>query len=160
VFGPRSAAASIADLSTPGVHQTLLFLCSGNYYRSRFAEHLFNELASRGALPWRAESRGFRLWAGNIGPMSVEALTELRRLDIAVASPRLPMVVSAADLLRAHRVIAVKEAEHRAMLRGLFPEWEDRVEYWTIHDRDVATPEETLAALRDHVRDLVARLQS
>ena len=34
----------------------VLFLCSGNYYRSRFAEHLFNHLAAadRG---WQAQSQ-------------------------------------------------------------------------------------------------------
>jgi hypothetical protein len=31
----------------------VLFLCSGNYYRSRFAEHLFNWLAPKASLPWR-----------------------------------------------------------------------------------------------------------
>ena len=34
----------------------VLFLCSGNYYRSRFAEHLFNWLAAKVNLSWRADS--------------------------------------------------------------------------------------------------------
>ena len=37
---------------------TVLFLCSGNYYRSRFAEIFFNWLAPQQGLNWRAESRG------------------------------------------------------------------------------------------------------
>jgi protein-tyrosine phosphatase len=50
---------------------TLLFLCSGNYYRSRFAEHLFNAIADRDQLPWRADSRGLVVGrAGNVGPIS------------------------------------------------------------------------------------------
>ncbi len=36
----------------------LLFLCTGNYYRSRFAELLFNHLAAQVGLDWRADSRG------------------------------------------------------------------------------------------------------
>ena len=36
----------------------VLFLCTGNYYRSRFAEMLFNALASRKDLDWTADSRG------------------------------------------------------------------------------------------------------
>jgi protein-tyrosine phosphatase len=51
----------------------------GNYCRSRFAEHLFNWLAAKSALPWRADSRGLQVGkAGNIGPISrfaVEGLT-------------------------------------------------------------------------------------
>jgi len=36
----------------------ILFLCTGNYYRSRYAEEIFNHLAKREDLPWRAFSRG------------------------------------------------------------------------------------------------------
>jgi hypothetical protein len=41
--------------------KTVLFLCTGNYYRSRFAEALFNSVAGRMGLPWRASSRGLAL---------------------------------------------------------------------------------------------------
>ena len=40
--------------------KTVLFLCTGNYYRSRFAEVLFNSLAGKMGLPWKASSRGPR----------------------------------------------------------------------------------------------------
>ena len=43
--------------------KTVLFLCTGNYYRSRFAEALFDSVAVRMGLPWRASSRGWR-WSG------------------------------------------------------------------------------------------------
>ena len=36
----------------------VLFICTGNYYRSRFAEILFNALAREAHLHWIAESRG------------------------------------------------------------------------------------------------------
>ncbi len=34
----------------------VLFLCTGNYYRSRFAEILFNSVAGKMGLPWMAMS--------------------------------------------------------------------------------------------------------
>jgi protein-tyrosine-phosphatase len=36
--------------------QRVLFLCTGNYYRSRYAEELFNHLARAEGLGWRAFS--------------------------------------------------------------------------------------------------------
>ena len=62
----------------------LLFLCTGNYYRSRFAELLFNAMAATHALPWQAFSRGLALDKGvnNIGPMSPLAIDALRALGI------------------------------------------------------------------------------
>ena len=42
----------------------ILFLCTGNYYRSRFAEHLFNWLATKQGLDWQADSRGLALERG------------------------------------------------------------------------------------------------
>src|SRR6185369_2827587 len=38
----------------------VLFLCSGNYYRSRFAELFFNHLPAAEGLSYRADSAG--LW--------------------------------------------------------------------------------------------------
>ena len=57
--------------------KTVLFLCTGNYYRSRFAEELFNHQAERADLDWIAQSRGLALErgallavrsGGNVGP--------------------------------------------------------------------------------------------
>jgi len=50
----------------------ILFLCTGNYYRSRFAEHLFNWLAVKQGLDWQADSRGLALERGvnNVGAIS------------------------------------------------------------------------------------------
>jgi protein-tyrosine phosphatase len=49
--------------------RTVRFLCTGNYYRSRFAEALFISVAVRMGLPWRASSRGLALERGvnNVG---------------------------------------------------------------------------------------------
>jgi hypothetical protein len=59
--------------------QTVRFLCTGNYYRSRFAEILFNSVAGKLGLRWRASSRGLALERGvnNVGPMAVSAITAL-----------------------------------------------------------------------------------
>lgn len=61
------------DKSMATSSKNVLFLCTGNYYRSRYAEILFNSVAGRMGLPWRASSRGLALERGvnNVGPMAV-----------------------------------------------------------------------------------------
>ena len=140
---------------------TVLFLCSANYYRSRFAEHLFNHLATQDGLPWRADSRGLATGnCGNVGPIShytVEALAT-RGIELD-GEPRHPAALTHADLVRSDLVIAVKESEHRAMMREQFPQLEDKVEYWHVDDIDCRPPEDALPVLEERIRALVARLR-
>lgn len=58
----------------------ILFLCTGNYYRSRFAEHFFNDLARQQQLKWFADSRGLAIERGihNVGPISSHTIKGLR----------------------------------------------------------------------------------
>lgn len=137
----------------------VLFLCSGNYYRSRFAEHLFNWLAADSKLSWRADSRGLRVGnPGNIGPISRHAIEGLTLRGIPIDGDRYPVQLTLLDLVGSDLVIAVKEAEHRAMILDRFPFWANLVEYWHIDDLDCARPEEALVILDQHVRALVEKL--
>ena len=140
--------------------KSVLFLCTGNYYRSRFAEILFNHLAERDRVAWRASSRGLKIgWPGNIGPLSKFTEARLREMGIAWEDCRhMPLRCRTCDLEAADRVIALKEAEHRAMLEEYHPGWEKRVEYWHVHDVDGATPEVALVEIEKLVRDLIAKL--
>ena len=82
--------------------KTVLFLCTGNYYRSRFAEVLFNSVAGKMGLPWQASSRGLALERGvnNVGPMAASAVTALEALGVRAADAvtRLPAQVTSDDL--------------------------------------------------------------
>jgi protein-tyrosine phosphatase len=141
----------------------VLFLCTGSYYRSRFAKVLFNHHAERLNLDWRADSRGLALELGiwNIGPMSEYVVTRLAELGIGHHEYlRMPLWVGEADLSAAGLIVAVKEAEHRPLLQQRFPAWADRVEYWHIHDLDGATPQEALAGIEREVLALASRLQN
>lgn len=138
------------------MNRTILFLCTGNYYRSRFAEILFN---SQVTSLWRAESRGLRLNPANQGPLSKHAVEGLARLGISPnGDARFPIEVTDADLEAADHVVAVKEAEHRPIMQERFSTWADRIEYWQIHDLDCAGPVEALSQLRHEVLRLVERL--
>src|SRR5580704_9893490 len=101
--------------------QTVLFLCTGNYYRSRFAEVLFNSVAGKMGLPWRASSRGLALERGvnNVGPMASSAIEALEAMGVCAIDDcaRLPAQVTLADLEAANRVVALKRDEHLPLLQ-------------------------------------------
>jgi protein-tyrosine phosphatase len=137
--------------------QELLFLCTGNYYRSRYAEILFNSVAGRMSLPWKASSRGLALERGvnNVGPMKVSAVKalEARGLRAVAEFGRFPIQVTAEDFEAAHWIVALKEAEHLPLLQERFPAWAKRVEFWHVDDGP-----EVLALIEREVMDLAARL--
>lgn len=140
--------------------KTVLFLCTGNYYRSRFAELLFNTIAPRQDLRWRAESRGLELSAANEGSISPFAAQRLQTLGIALPGDvRFPLPATTGDFERAAHVVAVKATEHRPLLQRQFPEFLQRVEFWEVHDIDCATPDVALPHLERQVQELAARVQ-
>ena len=115
----------------------LLFLCTGNYYRSRFAELLFNTMAAAHALPWQALSRGLAIekGVGNVGPMSALAINALQALGSNLdGAERFPLQVEECDLQAADHIIALQEAEHRPYLQDRYPTWVNKVEYWHVRD--------------------------
>ena len=131
---------------------TVLFLCTGNYYRSRFAEHFFNEHARQMKLPWQASSRGLQPSLENLGFISKHALERLNRIGMAPREPlRLPMDLQSSDLSAAALIIGMNEVEHRPLMAARFPEWTERVRYWNIYDLDVADADSGLAAIENAV---------
>jgi protein-tyrosine phosphatase len=141
----------------------VLFLCSGNYYRSRFAEEVFNHLAREAGVGWAADSRGLRVQADgvvNVGPISRHAVEGLAARGLDAGAMRMPRQVTEEDLRGAAVVVALKEAEHRGMMERQFPEWAGRVRYWHVHDLDMARPEEALGELEALVRGLVGELNT
>lgn len=141
--------------------ETVLFLCSGNFYRSRFAELLFNHLVEGGELGYRADSAG--LWPNcrdhNIGAIAPDTLDALRARGVPLPrSHRVPRDVTEEEIQEAAIVIAVKETEHRPIVALRFPNLLERIEFWQVHDIDVAPPSEAIPELERRVRDLIERL--
>jgi protein-tyrosine phosphatase len=141
--------------------QRILFICTGNIYRSRFAEVLFNVLVRQRGLDWIADSRGLAIeqlpqTGDAISPLTLRGLAE-RGITLD-NHQRPPYPLSEADLAQAHRVIALNQAEHHPYLKKQFPAWADRVEYWQVSDIQHASVEHTLAEVEQRVRALIEQL--
>lgn len=146
---------------SPEVNGQILFLCTGNYYRSRFAECLFNHRAKKIRLSWTAISRGIAIDLGvnNVGPISVHTVAGLTARGIDLPDRiGFPRQVSEPDLMDADRVIALKEQEHRSLLAARFPGWPDRVDYWHVDDVGGLAVASALDMIDREVRRLIARL--
>jgi protein-tyrosine phosphatase len=139
--------------------KTVLFLCTGNYYRSRYAEILFNARAQELGLAWNAVSRGLAPDPRNPGPMSRDTIAALQKQGITVEEYlRLPIKVTDNDFESNHHIVAVKEAEHRSMIQRDYPHRLENVEFWHVHDLDCCGPEEAISHLEQEVTGLLLRL--
>jgi protein-tyrosine phosphatase len=146
--------------------KTVLFLCTGNFYRSRFAEEIFNHLAPQACPGWRAISRGIAVDRGiyNIGPIHSATVQALAAAGVPFdpSAARMPLRVTTLDLDAADHIVALKYDEHLPLLRERFSDWteanESRVEFWHVHDTDLATPETALPEITTHVMQLLQRL--
>src|SRR4051812_6648934 len=99
--------------------KTILFLCTGNYYRSRFAEELFNHCVGVFELDWGALSRALAIERGtsNVGSLSQHTAEGLAARGIrAGRSEAYPQRCIINDLEDADLIVALDEAEHRPLM--------------------------------------------
>ena len=137
----------------------ILFLCTGNYYRSRFAEALFNAMAEERGLGIRAFSRGLALERlAEQEPLSPHCRKVLEGLGISLKHTQaFPTAVEEEDFRAAAEIVALRETEHRLMMRERFPEWEPWVTYWEVADVDEKDPREAIPQMAEEVAGLLKR---
>ena len=143
---------------------TVLFLCTGNYYRSRLAEEIFNFYAVRDNIAARAVSRGLgKQWPNpnNTGPISKNAKQFLLSLGLADSPPdRMPLPCTAPDLNQASQIICLSKHEHKIMFEEKFPHFLiANVTFWEIGDVGVQGVPEAMTQIYEHTMSLLASLK-
>jgi protein-tyrosine phosphatase len=158
---PSGSSAASEQGSGPEMTKKVLFLCTGNYYRSRFAEMLFNALAPRENLDWRADSRGLALGTSNVGPVYPGVLDHLKTLGFpAQTGPRFPVRLEMADLESADLVIAINKVEHRPFMSRQFERWAEQTIYWDVPDLNLMMAEAAFSRIEKHITALIRQLQN
>jgi len=120
----------------------LIFVCTGNYYRSRLAELLFNHYAALAGLGWRAESRGLVV-TGRLRGIAPEARDYAESHGLPDVPDRNPLPLLVDELAAAGLVVLMNRAEHeplmerdfRPILRLLVSR--DAVRAWNVFDLPV-----------------------
>ncbi len=124
------------------IKQTL-FICTGNFFRSRYAEAYANY---RGLL---SESRGLKIKLLDDEPEKLQEYSFQRKnmvssfcgkrfqkkgLDIHdYLRPKREALTE--DDLKAHKtIVALDKSEHHKMMKEQFPTYADKIIYWEIND--------------------------
>ena len=141
----------------PKITRDVLFLCTGNYYSSRFAEELFNYHAAKDGLQQKAYSLGFTPHPlTNPGAISVYAMNALAVRGIRPFEPtRMPAAVCFEDFFRYQHCIALSESEHRPMMQTMFPQFLSRVIFWNVEDLAWEHPRSATTKIEANVLELL-----
>lgn len=137
-----------------------LFICTGNYYRSRFAEAVFNYRAQAVGLEWTAFSRGLAIHLVQ-GDLSIHTLQMLEQKQIPrTMTGATRMQITEQDLQEADRVIALQHHEHYPMMRKQFPHWADKIEYWDVADIEFVSSRFALLRIEQLAEELVSGIST
>lgn len=133
--------------------EKVLFVCTGNYYRSRFAEIYYNHCVGK----QMSFSRGFEVFMGrNEGSISAYTEKFLHELGIVRYNRnQLPVQITDQDFEIAGRIIFLDGEEHLPMYKKYFPKRQDEITIWSFPDIQFQSPELILPAIKEKIDDLI-----
>lgn len=120
---------------------SVMFVCSGNFYRSRLAEILFNHYAREHDLNWDADSRGLleKVRHQGLSPNAVKYL-QRKKFEGIEQYGRNPQTLVLKDMERSTLVIALNREEHEPLMKARFGqvpvvmEKKGSLRYWNVYD--------------------------
>ena len=145
-------------MSQEAGQRRVVFICTGNYYRSRYAELYFNAHVPPES-GWHAESRGFRLSSKNAGSVAACVLDRLCARQIAFEDRlRAPLQLQPAELTGADYVVVLDETEHRPFVEQAIPAGHAQITYWHVPDVALMPADQALDLIEREVDALLERL--
>ena len=139
----------------------LLFVCSGNYYRSRFAEAYFNYLSEMFNLNVTSESRGLAIHfadelAEKHGEISKDTRERCNSLDIPKRYwEKNRESLRSEDFDNFDEIICLDLEEHTPMIKEQFPDRVYSVNYLNVKDVFDWEPKKTLDTISDLIQEMV-----
>jgi len=142
----------------------ILFLCTGNYYRSRVAEELFNHNAQKKKLNWFAESRALAdedYLRINEGPISPNAVEFLKQRNIPInGQHRMPETLKNRDLSEYKIIVCMDRDEHYPIVQQQPNLSLHAITFWDIKDLNAEASSTALSRLEENVNKLIRLIKS
>ena len=143
----------------------LLFVCSGNYYRSRFAEAYFNYLSEMFNLNTTSESRGLAIHfadelAEEHGEISTDTLERCNDLGIPNRYwEKNRESLELKDFNNFDEIICLDIEEHAPMIKEQFPDKIYSVNYFKVKDVFDWSPNKTLDTIAELILTMVSAIR-
>ena len=113
----------------------VLFVCTANIHRSRFAEEVFNYFCIKNNIKVHAFSAGLKVGDYRFRKIYYPALENLKKYDIAPLRPDdLSKHIDLINLENYDKLICMDEFEHKPMVRSNPKLLGYNFEYWNITD--------------------------
>ena len=138
----------------------ILFVCTANIFRSRFAEEVFNFLAAEERIPAKAFSAGLKVGEYHVRKIHRPALEQLDKLNIKPKRPNeLSVHIDEVQLTKYNQLICMDKAEHKPMVLSNLKLKEFNFEYWDIIDEPKVLSDVSLPICYSKVKELLDGLK-
>ena len=139
----------------------ILFVCTANIFRSRFAEEVFNFLAAEERIPAKAFSAGLKVGEYHVKKIYRPALEQLTKFNIKPKRPNeLSVHINEVQLSKYDQLICMDEADHKPMVLSNSKLNDINFEYWDIIDEPKVQSDISLPICFSKVKELVDGLKN